>query len=407
MSEKINTRALSGFVELLPREQAVFDAARGEIEKIYRNNGYCNMDTPAIERAETLFAKSAGETEKQIYRVSHGDTAQALRFDLTIPFARYVADHYGELVFPFKRYAIDKVWRGERAQKGRYREFYQADIDAVGEGQLDAAYDADVIATLSSVVARMCEMFGLGAHKVRLGNRKVWNDAGLADLPAALALLDKRLKMSEEEFEAALSKLPDAAKVRKVLGRGGADCDDLQRAVELLRAAGVPFEVDLSIVRGLDYYTGNVFETFIEGYESVGSVASGGRYDNLCSHFIDKNIVGVGGSFGLTRFLAPLIGSGKGPAALALDAVILPMGERHYAAAMKLERMIAKRARASAMFVSGKLKKLLEKADKLGARYAIIIGDDEAAAGECTLKNMQSGEQKRLGMDAAAAEVSK
>jgi len=379
MANKVNTKVLSGFVELPPKQQAVFDAARNIVREVYESHGYMNTDTPAIERAEVLFAKSGGDTEKQIYGVvkegHEGD--MALRFDLTVPFARYVADHYGEIQFPFKRCQIDKSWRGERAQKGRYREFYQADVDVVAENDLPIAFDADVVLTLARALEKLSKKFGFGMFRSKLSSRKVWNNSGLKNLPEILALVDKRLKMPAAEFEQALSQFPEAGKVREILHDNGKDCAELQEVYGLLKAAGVPCEIDVSIVRGLDYYTGIVFETYLDDYPALGSVASGGRYANLVGDFSSKSIIGVGGSIGLSRLCVPLIEGGKFDAQAERATVIIPKTPAQNEAALLLsDKLAAKGTRAVAIYAGKEVRKPLELAAKRGAKFAKVIDED-------------------------------
>ena len=371
---KVNTKVMSGFVELSPTHQAIFDTAKKIVREVYERRGYQNTDTPAIERTEVLLSKSGGETEKQIYYIDKDghDRDMALRFDLTVPFARYVAGHYGELKFPFKRCQVEKVWRGERAQKGRYREFYQADVDVVAEGDLPLAYDADIIATLAEALGKLTGTFGLGRFKIRLSNREVWTDAGLKQLPEIMALVDRRLKMSADEFDAELSKLPEADKVKKILYDNGKDHAALGEVYDLLKSAGVPVEIDVSIVRGLDYYTGTVFETFLDEHPGLGSIASGGRYANLVGDFMGRNIIGVGGSIGLSRSFVPLIEEGAITMPTAGRTVIIPKTPEQNKAAFLLAGSIP----ATAIYTNKEVKKPLELAAKHGANRAIIVNDD-------------------------------
>ncbi|MCL2439936.1 MAG: histidine--tRNA ligase [Alphaproteobacteria bacterium] len=430
--EKINTRTLSGFIELLPPQQAVFDEAKSIIEESYLNAGYVKIETPAVERLEILLAKSGGEMDKQIFRIAKEDTEQALRFDLTVPFARYVAQHYGALTFPFKRYQIDKSWRGERAQKGRYRELYQADIDVVAEDELNILYDADVIAAVAAAMAKLAKRFGFGGFKFKISNRKVWEgllaSLGFADdvKRAVLALVDDKFKIEAAEFDTRLRKIcgnDDAYRAIdallkceyiKKIGISAPDalhsCLALHISTPLMKegideietvmgalgetAAAENVEVDFAIIRGHDYYTGIVFEIFLDDMPGIGAVGSGGRYANLCGSYIDKNIIGVGGSIGLSRLMFVLfedkaVEAGKP----ALDVLVLPMGSAHFKAALEVANRISAFARASAIYEDRKFKKLMEYADKMGAKYVVIIGDDEAAGGKLTLKNMTDGSQ--------------
>ena len=411
MKPGINTKVLSGFVELLPGQQAVFDQARRDIECIYKSKGFVKIETPAIERSEVLLSKSGGETEKQIYGIAKSghDDDMALRFDLTVPFARYIAEHYGDLIFPFKRYSVDKVWRGERAQKGRFREFYQADVDIVAENELDIAYDAEVIATLAGAIAKIAAQFGLGKFAVRVSNRRIWsgffeeNELPAATRAEILSLLDRRLKMSGAEFDAALGKFGGlASKISAVMAAGEKSSPELARVMELLRAMGVPAVADPSIVRGLDYYTGTVFETFFDDRPELGSVASGGRYEKLCAGFTDRNIMGVGGSIGLSRLLISII-EGIEAKTVGPDVLIIPISPELFGYALKLEVSLAAAGiSASALLNGRKLKKNMEYADKIGAKYVLPIGGDEFESKSLTLKDMETGEQRAVPMDNVA-----
>jgi len=432
----INTRVLSGFVELLPQQQRLFDGIRETVAGIYRAHGFESVETPVVERAEVLFSNSGGETGKQIYRIEKGDAELALRFDLTVPFARYVADHYGQLGFPFKRAAIAKSYRGERAQKGRYREFYQADIDIVAEGDLPTAYDAEIIAVMHEVLTALDARHDLGGFTLRVSSRRIWNgffDALGFDAPTRagiMALVDKKAKISPEVFVEELGKLtnkineinallsieylskigvsvPAAAHdifapilANAEFEKGVREVEEIMALLAPLAASGTgKIILDLSIIRGLDYYTGIVFETTMDRHAELGSICGGGRYANLCGNFINRDIVGVGGSIGLTRLFVPLIEDGaivpdtaQGP-----DLLIIPMSEAAHPRAFELERAcVGSGLVTSAIYTNRKLAKHLEFADKIGAKFVAIIGDDELASGTLTAKNMQTGEQKTL-----------
>jgi histidyl-tRNA synthetase len=378
---KVNTKTLSGFIELLPEQQAAFDSVRGKIEAVYRSHGFQSMDTPAIERAEILFAKSGGEINKEIFRISHGDTEQALRFDLTVPFARYVADHYADLQFPFKRCAIGRAWRGERAQRGRFREFYQADIDTVAENDLPAVYDAEIITTIIDALSSAMER----KFTVHVSSRRIWG--GLAMNAELMTLVDKRRKIPPEDFETNLKIVAgsDYGRVADILA-GRVTAPDLDEVMSMLPRDRAVF--DPSIIRGLDYYTGTVFETFLDDDEGLGSIASGGRYANLVGSFSDRNIVGVGCSIGLSRFFIPEILGGRLKAPPRPLTVVIPTKGEYAARALALGY--------SVLFLDRKLGKLFEIADKMGARFVVVIGDDEVRGGTLTVKDMATGEQKTL-----------
>lgn len=446
---KVNTKVLSGFVELLPEQQKFFNYIKDEVRASYEKFGYFSIDTPTIERSEVLFAKAGGETEKQIYRFTKGDNDLSLRFDLTIPFARYVADHYNDLVFPFKRYQIGKVYRGERAQKGRYREFYQADIDIVAENNLSIMYDVDIISTIFSTINNFHFLFvlGLGFATIKISNRKIWEgffeEFGITgDKKASImGIIDKKAKMTAEDFNTELSEVVGDEKITSLIlklfeveymGKIGISIPDkyhadftfinknekmkegiseLETVISTLKA-GYPdsadtFTLDLSIVRGLDYYTGTVFETYLDDYPDFGSIASGGRYENLCDNYTDKKICGVGGSIGLSRLFIPLIESMKIKEDIFLNVLILPQNEACYKKAFvtelnllsffKEEQIIRN---ISAIYEDKKFKKLMEYANKLQTLLVIIIGDDELANNTLTLKNMISGEQSTQSLEA-------
>ena len=330
--ERVKARTLSGFMELLPAHQIQFERVKAVLEGTYQRYGFTPLDTPVIEASEVLLAKAGGETEKQIYRFTKGDTDLSLRFDLTVPLAKYVAMHYNELTFPFRRYQIGKVYRGERAQRGRFREFYQADIDIIGDGSLDIINDAEI----PSIICQTFTALGLKRFQIRVNNRKVLNGfyamLGLTDkagdimrtvdkLPKIGADKVKELLMEEEiglsgdqadeilrftaitgRNEEVLASLEEYRGRNPLLDQG---LEELNTVVKYLSAFGVPeenFAVDLTIARGLDYYTGTVYETFLLDYPEIGSVCSGGRYDNLAEYYTDKQLPGVGISIGLTRF---------------------------------------------------------------------------------------------------------
>ena len=335
MSFTVEPKILQGFMELLPREQVVFNRIYDKIREVYERFGFLPIDTPTIERSDVLLAKAGGETEKQIYRFTKGENDIALRFDLTVPLARYVAMHQGELVFPFKRYQISKVFRGERPQKGRYREFYQSDIDIVGAEELPLAYDAEI----PTVIYNVFRELKLGDFVINLNNRRLlggfFESIGYAEKTAdILHIVDKLDKIGADNVkkellasgidEAGIGKIIEFISLDgttdEILGKLGdisADKNDdfkkglseLTEVCAYLRGFGVPdenFRLNLTIARGLDYYTGTVYETFLRGHENIGSVCSGGRYDNLTGYYTDKKLPGIGVSIGLTRLYSAL-----------------------------------------------------------------------------------------------------
>lgn len=430
---KINTSVLSGFVELLPQSQFVFDTIKSTIENTYKKAGFVAIDTPTIEKSEVLFAKAGGETEKQVYRFTKGENDLSLRFDLTVPFARYVSEHYADLVFPFKRYQIGKVYRGERAQKGRYREFFQADIDIVAENNLSIMYDVEIISTIIKTISKLTSDFNLGNFKVRVSNRKIWDgffsQFGIEDSKkvSAVAIIDKRYKFkSEDDFKAELKSVINDEKIYNLaiallkieyLPNIGISIPENHHSDfafikdnELMKQGITELEtvmkflphnavVDLSIVRGLDYYTGTVYETFLTDYPEFGSISSGGRYEHLCDFYTDKVICGVGGSIGLSRLFVPLIEDGKITIDKSMmDVVILPQNENCYKMATKIQDELNAKtnAKVSTIFENKKFKKLMEYANKINAKFAIIIGEDEVANNTVSLKNMITGEQQNI-----------
>ncbi len=430
---KINTSVLSGFVELLPQGQFLFDNIKNLIEEQYKNAGFVAIDTPIIEKSEVLFAKAGGETETQVYRFQKGDNDLSLRFDLTVPFARYVAEHYNDLTFPFKRYQIGKVFRGERAQKGRYREFFQADIDIVAENQLSIMYDVEIINTMINTISKITTLFNLGPFKVKVSNRKIWdgffNEFQINDSKKVetMAIIDKRYKFkTEEDFETELKSIINDEKIYKLalsllkiefiknvgisipaqhhndfefIKNNQLMKEGIEELEEVMNHIPDNTEVDLSIVRGLNYYTGSVFETFLTNYKNFGSIASGGRYEHLCDYYTDKSICGVGGSIGISRLFIPLIEEGKITTSdlnkTLLDILIIPQNKNcyNYAIALKNQLNTKLNKSISIIFEDKKFKKLMEYANKLNANNVIIIGDDELANNTYTIKNMITGEQ--------------
>ena len=331
---KTEPRTLPGFMELLPNEQILFNQMKQTIEDTYKTYGFLPIDTPVIELSEVLLAKAGGETEKQIYRFTKGDTDLSLRFDLTVPLAKYVAKNYGNLSFPFRRYQIGKVYRGERAQKGRYREFYQCDIDIIGDETLDIINDAE----LPSVIATTFRKLGFEDFTIKINNRKILNGlyASINQTEKSvdiMRIIDKIDKIGDEAVVEELTKIevPEDAieKIMQFIKIDGTideklekleslqidnetyktGVEELKQVVKYIRLFGIEdknFTIDLSIARGLDYYTGTVYETFLNGYRELGSVCSGGRYENLAQNYTDKKLPGVGVSIGLTRLFYKL-----------------------------------------------------------------------------------------------------
>ena len=433
----IKPRTLSGFMELLPGKQIRFEKMLEILRTTYASYGFAPLDTPVIEDAQILLAKGGGETEKQIYRFTKGDSDLALRFDLTVPLAKYVALHYNELAFPFRRFQISKVYRGERAQRGRFREFYQADIDIIGDGKLDILNEAEIPA----IIYKVFRGFGLSRFQIRVNNRKILNGfyamLGLSeksgDIMRTVDKLDKigadkvRLILLEDcgltddqadeilRFIAitgsnaqVLSALEGYAGRNEMFDQG---LSELKAVTVNLAAFGVPeanFAVDLTIARGLDYYTGTVYETTLLDHPEIGSVCSGGRYDNLAGYYIDKALPGVGISIGLTRLFYVLDEQGLLNPALPsapADALVLPMTDSPAAAIALAETIRSAGLRVQLYGEQKKFKQKMAYANKLEVPFVVLLGEDEIAEGVCSVKNMATGEQVKLSPADAAAYI--
>ena len=430
---KITPRTLSGFMELLPEQEQQMQRMQEVLRKTYALYGFTPLDTPVIESADVLLAKGGGETEKQIYRFQKGDSDLALRFDLTVPLAKYVALHYNDLSFPFRRYQIGKVYRGERAQRGRFREFYQADIDIIGDGKLSILNEAEI----PSIIDRTFSELGLKRFQIRVNNRKLLTGfyamLGLGDKSGdIMRTVDKLDKIGPDKVKTILTddysiSSSDADEVLKFISiDGGTDgilaalenyrgknetfdqgLSEMKTVVRYLGAFGVPaenFAVDLSIARGLDYYTGTVYETTLLDHPEIGSICSGGRYDNLAGFYTDRALPGVGISIGLTR-LFYILGEQEMlnpclPTAPA-DVLILPMTEDLNPAVQLATRLRESGIRAQLHCEDKKFKQKLSYANKLHIPYVILLGEDELSAGVVTCKEMDSGEQNKLEPQAA------
>ena len=432
--EIIKPRTLSGFMELLPEKQIRFEKMTEILRTTYASYGFAPLDTPVIEDAQILLAKGGGETEKQIYRFTKGDSDLALRFDLTVPLAKYVALHYNDLAFPFRRFQISKVYRGERAQRGRFRDFYQADIDIIGDGKLDILNEAEIPA----IIYKVFKGFGLNRFQIRVNNRKILTGfyamLGLGeksgDIMRSVDKLDKigpaKVKaillddcgLTDEQAEEILKFIAirgsNAQVVDALEGYAGRneifDCglEELKAVCRNLSAFGVPeenFAVDLTIARGLDYYTGTVYETTLLDHPEIGSVCSGGRYDNLAGYYIDKALPGVGISIGLTRLFYVLDEQGLLNPALPsapADALVLPMTADPAPAIALAETLRASGLKVQLYGEQKKFKQKMAYANKLGVPFAVLLGEDEIAEGMCSVKNMLTGEQVKLSPQEAA-----
>ena len=389
----VTPRTLSGFMELLPAQQQQLERMMDILRTTYSRYGFTPLDTPVIEASEVLLAKGGGETEKQIYRFQKGDADLALRFDLTVPLAKYVALHGNDLAFPFRRYQIGKVYRGERAQRGRFREFYQADIDIIGDGKLDITNEAEI----PSIIYQTFTALGLTRFQIRVNNRKILNG-----FYAMLGLTDR-----SGDIMRTVDKL-DKIGPHELFDQG---LDELTTVTRYLAAFGVPevnFAVDLTIARGLDYYTGTVYETTLLDYPEIGSVCSGGRYDNLAEYYTDRQLPGVGISIGLTRLFYVLGEQGllnpSLPTAPA-DVLILPMTQDLTPAIQLATRLRGAGVRTQLYTEQKKFKAKMNYADKLGVPYVVFLGDDEIAAGLVACKDMTSGEQTKLPFDATLSRI--
>lgn len=426
---------LPGFLELLPQDQMVFNEMLETIKKTYETYGFIPLDTPMIEKSEVLLAKSGGETAKQVYRFNKGDNDLSLRFDLTVPLARYVSQHFGELTFPFKRYHIGKVFRGEKPQKGRFREFYQCDIDIIGFESLSVINDAEIL----SVIYSTFKALGFSDFTIRLNNRKILNgffeSLEVTDKAEVLRTIDKiekigRAAVSEELKALGLSE-EAAGSVLDFVGIKGScseiikklrqlsvnnemfteGIDELELVINYIDALKVPsgnYTVDLTIARGLDYYTGTIYETILNQYPSIGSVCSGGRYDNLAQNYTTKKLPGVGISIGLSRLFYQLREAGvlgEGKKATPSQILVIPMKET-MAQSLELATRIRECGIAAEIYFNeGKIGKKFAYADKLRIPYAVVVGEDEVNSGKYKLKDMTTGDQKELDMDCIIQEL--
>ena len=428
MKEKVEPKTLPGFMELMPQDQILFDKMKNTIESVYSSYGFYPLDTPIIELSSVLLAKAGGETEKQIYRFNKGDNDLSLRFDLTVPLAKYVANRSNELIFPFKRYQIGKVYRGERPQKGRFREFYQCDIDVIGNETLSILYDAEI----PSIIYDLFKKLNIGDFIIRINNRKIltgfFNSLELnSKVTDILRIIDKIEKIGEDEVKSELSLLDiDSDKVSKIIEfiRISGDAftkidslknlgitdevynegvNELETVINNIKARGLDsnfYDVDLTIARGLDYYTGTVYETILKDYPSIGSVCSGGRYENLATYYTDKKLPGVGISIGLTRLFYQLKEAGviKTTDSSVADITILPMTE-NYEYVYKFSNLLKRfGVRVDTAFL-GKFKQLMRYADKQKTPYVLIIGDDEISKGVAVLKDMFTGLQTEVTLE--------
>ncbi len=433
----VKPRTLSGFMELLPQDQMKMERLMQILRETYSLFAFTPLDTPVIEAAEVLLAKGGGETEKQVYRFQKGDSDLALRFDLTVPLAKYVAAHYSELAFPFRRYQIGKVYRGERAQRGRFREFYQADIDVIGDGKLDIANEAEIPAIIYTAFTRL----GLRRFRIKVNNRKLLNGFysmnGMAEKSQEIMrIVDKLDKIGEVKVKQMLidelSMRPYKAEnvldfmairgsneeiLKRLEAYRGMDetfdrgLDELYTVTAHLAAFGVPeenFAIDLTIARGLDYYTGTVYETELTDYPEIGSVCSGGRYDNLAEYYTEKQLPGVGISIGLTRLFYVLQEQGllsEETLTSPCDVLIIPMTEDQGPAVKAATQFRAEGIRTQLYAEQRKFKAKMSYADRIGVPFIVLLGEDEISQGLLSVKNMETGEQNMMTQGEAAAMI--
>jgi histidyl-tRNA synthetase len=422
MKNNINTQPMPGFMELLPEQQIAFNKMLDKIKEVYKLYGFRPIETPILERAEVLLAKGGGETEKQIYQFKKGDTDIAMRFDLTVPLARYVAQYQNDLVFPFKVGNIGKVYRGEKPQTGRFREFYQCDADIIGREELDISFDAEIIGLIYALFTNL----DFKEFKIKINNRKVmdgfFKSLDINNPTDVLRELDKLEKIGKEEIVSQLKKIGiTEEKIEKIFDFVEIKGDIIRKLKELdveneeywsgveeleyvdnrVKDLGILsdyYEIDLTVSRGLDYYTGTVFETFLTNYPDFGSVCSGGRYDNLASYYTDNKFPGVGCSIGLTRLFDCLLKENQIDLSQKTTTNILIIsidGFDSYALDLG-QKLRDLNINTEILF---DLKGSLKYADRLNIPYVVVVGENEVKENKYTLKNMSSGEQSLLTED--------
>lgn len=426
----VNPSILPGFMELLPDSQKLFDNLRNTIERNFKKYGFLNIDTPLIEKEEILLSKGGGETSKQIYRIDKQSTKQALRFDLTVSLARYVSMHANDLNFPFRRYQIGKVYRGERNQKGRYREFYQCDIDIVGNQTLSLLNDAEI----PSVIYNIFKELGFEDITFKINNRKLLQGylehIGINEFEEVLRTIDKIDKIGKEKiFDILVDIGISDINIKKILNFISSEKDNLSQIIKLesfniendtfkngieelkyvyenMKNFGIPernIKIDLSITRGLDYYTGMVYETFLNGYESIGSICSGGRYENLANNFSKQKYPGVGLSIGLTRLFYQLneVQLLENQKLNMLNTVlVIPMSEDVMKYSIDIVNLLRENNISSQVYLeSGKVKKKFSYADNQNIKTAIIIGEDEKNNKKVSVRDFISGKQDLIDID--------
>ncbi|MCI8272546.1 MAG: histidine--tRNA ligase [Clostridia bacterium] len=430
-SHKVEPRTLTGFMELLPDKQILFNQMKETIQKSYEKFGFLPLNTPIVEIADVLLAKAGGETEKQIYRFNKGAHELALRFDLTVPLAKYVAAHYGQLSFPFKRYQIGKVYRGERPQKGRFREFYQCDIDIIGDTELNCLYDAE----LPNVIYSTFLELGFSNFKIHINNRKILNglfsSLTLSEQASnIMRIIDKIAKIGEEKVIEELSELDipndSISTIMKFISISGDNNEiinslnkigindslfiegitELENVINCVRSFGIPennFVIDLTIARGLDYYTGTVYETFLDDYPDIGSVCSGGRYDNLAEYYTDKKLPGVGISIGLTRLFYKLnelnaINFDK----KSISDVLVISDSDNIIPCLPIATALRNANINTEIYMENKkINAKFKYADKLSIPFVVVVGRNEIETNTVSLKNMNTREQVQVDISEA------
>lgn len=418
----IKPSILPGFMELLPRDQRIFNDIVNKVTKVYEDNGCLPIDTPIIEKSDVLIAKTAGETEKQVYSFKKGSKNLSLRFDLTVPFARYTAQYFNELTFPFKRYQIGKVYRGERNQKGRYREFYQFDVDIIGKDNLSISNDALVI----SLASKAFKSIGLDNYKFQISNRKILS--GLLEYlkidssSEVMILIDKFDKIGKDSFKEELEKLLEKEQseiIYNLININGSknevlkslellninndnfnlgikELKDVSNTLDLLGVQEHEYLINLKIIRGLDYYTGTVFETLLVNNEGYGSICSGGRYDNLAENYTNNILPGVGISIGLTRLFFVLKEIGfvdKYKLPSNVDYLIIPVSDTNSYVYEVYNKLVSLGKTVEIYFEEDKLKKKIIYANKLSIPNVIIIGEEEENNRTINIKDMNTGLQ--------------
>lgn len=417
----VKPQTIAGVMELLPEDQLAFDYIKNIIEETFLSYQFLPIDTPAIEKNDILFAKGGGETEKQIFGIDSSKKDMSLRFDLTVPLARYVSEHFSDLNFPFKRYQIAKVYRGERNQKGRYKEFYQCDIDIIGNNSLSIHNDA----LLPKVIYEIFQKLDFNGIKFHINNRKLLNgffeSLEISDKEEVLRTIDKKAKIGEENTKELLVEICGEEKADKLMelinnkrenkelltyleslnlnDNYKIGLNELKEVYDYMIKFGVDDDsiiIDLSITRGLDYYTSTVYETFLDGYESIGSVCSGGRYENLAGNFSKQNLPGVGLSIGLTRLFYQFqqLGLVEKYKNKFTDCLVIPMDEKLNFYAIDIANKLKEQGLKVDIYLEdGKFKKKINYADKIGVKKVLIIGQEEYENKMVSVKNMEDGKQ--------------